>query len=116
MLLNLYIHDFGIIEQTELNFSAGLNVLSGETGAGKSIIIEAIQVATGGRGSAEFVRSGCERAIVQATVETPSPPDLLVSHGIARYKSTFRDSMTSSCSLCLRGSYTCWTPPADRNF
>ncbi|MFZ5647794.1 MAG: DNA repair protein RecN [Bacillota bacterium] len=70
MLLNLFIKDFGIIEKTETNFSPGLNVLSGETGSGKSIIIDAIQVATGGRASTEYLRAGCERAIVQMTLET----------------------------------------------
>lgn len=76
MLLNLYIKDFGIIEKTEIIFTPGLNVLSGETGAGKSIIIEALQVVTGGRALSEYVRAGCEKAVVQAAVEAPDSPDL----------------------------------------
>jgi len=70
MLLNLFIKDFGIIEKTEINFCRGLNVLSGETGSGKSIIIEAIQVAAGGRASTEYLRAGCEKAVVQMTLDT----------------------------------------------
>lgn len=69
MLLNLYIKDFGIIVKTEINFALGLNILSGETGSGKSIVIEAIQVITGGRASSEYIRAGCEKAIIQAAVE-----------------------------------------------
>lgn len=86
MLLNLYLKDFGIIEKTEISLTRGMNVLSGETGAGKSIIIEAIQVVTGGRALSEYVRAGCERAIVQAAVEVRNLPEvirLLSDSGIA---------------------------------
>lgn len=86
MLLNLYIKDFGIIEKTGISLTRGMNVLSGETGAGKSIIIEAIQVVTGGRALSEYVRAGCERAIVQAAVDVRSLPEvicLLSDSGIA---------------------------------
>ncbi|MFZ5633665.1 MAG: DNA repair protein RecN [Bacillota bacterium] len=85
MLLNLYIRDFGIIEKTEMDFTRGLNVLSGETGAGKSIIVEAIQVVSGGRALTEYIRAGCERAVVQAAVDTRDLPGigrLLSEHGI----------------------------------
>ncbi len=66
MLLNLYIKDFGIIEKTEINFTAGLNVLSGETGSGKSIVVDAIGVVSGGRALAQYIRSGCQEALIQA--------------------------------------------------
>lgn len=77
MLLSLYIKDFGIIDQTGINLTRGMNVLSGETGAGKSIIIEAIQVVTGGRALSEYVRAGCDRAIVQAAAEVGDLPEVI---------------------------------------
>lgn len=69
MLLNLFIKDFGIIEKTDIDFSPGLNVLSGETGSGKSVIIDALQVVSGGRSSAEYIRAGCDRSIIQLTAD-----------------------------------------------
>ena len=69
MLLNLFIKDFGIIEKTDIDFSPGLNVLSGETGSGKSVIIDAIQVVSGGRSSTEYIRAGCDQSIIQLTAD-----------------------------------------------
>lgn len=86
MLLNLFVKDFGIIEKTEADFSPGLNVLSGETGSGKSVIIDAIQVVAGGRASSEYIRAGCEKAMVQITLETGDNSRitaLLAERGIA---------------------------------
>jgi DNA repair protein RecN (Recombination protein N) len=67
MLLSLRIHNFALIDQLELEFGAGLNVLTGETGAGKSIILDAIDVVLGGKVSNRLVRTGSERALVEAT-------------------------------------------------
>ncbi|MFZ5596600.1 MAG: DNA repair protein RecN [Bacillota bacterium] len=86
MLINMFIRDFGIIEKTEINFTPGLNVLSGETGAGKSIIIDALQIATGARASTDYIRAGCNRAIVQITADCSKLPNLekmLTDRGIA---------------------------------
>ncbi len=69
MLQYLYIKDFGIIEKTEINFTQGLNVLSGETGAGKSIVIDAIKIVTGGRALSEYVRTGSDLSVVQAAFD-----------------------------------------------
>lgn len=69
MLLNLFIKDFGIIEKTDIDFSPGLNVLSGETGSGKSVIIDAIGVVSGGRSSTEYIRAGCDQSIIQLTAD-----------------------------------------------
>ncbi|MEG3070524.1 MAG: AAA family ATPase [Candidatus Syntrophopropionicum ammoniitolerans] len=66
MLLNIFIQDFGIIDQLSIDFAKGFNVLTGETESGKSIIIDALQVALGGRPSAGQIRSGAEKALVQA--------------------------------------------------
>ncbi|MDW0117305.1 DNA repair protein RecN [Sporosarcina thermotolerans] len=62
MLSELSIRNFAIIEQLEVSFEEGLTVLTGETGAGKSIIIDAIQLLVGGRGSQEFIRHGANKA------------------------------------------------------
>lgn len=62
MLAELSIKNFAIIEQISISFQKGFTVLTGETGAGKSIIIDAISILAGGRGSAEFVRYGEEKA------------------------------------------------------
>ncbi|MED0715439.1 DNA repair protein RecN [Aeribacillus composti] len=62
MLAELSIKNFAIIESLSLSFEKGLTVLTGETGAGKSIIIDAISLLVGGRGSSEFVRAGEKRA------------------------------------------------------
>lgn len=65
MLTELSIHDFAIIDKTSITFNEGLTVLTGETGAGKSIIIDAVQLLAGGRGSVEFVRHGTKKAQIE---------------------------------------------------
>lgn len=65
MLSELSIKNFAIIEALSISFEKGLTVLTGETGAGKSIIIDAIHLLVGGRGSAEFVRHGEEKAEIE---------------------------------------------------
>ncbi len=69
MLVSLDIQDFGLIDRQTIDFTSGLNVLTGETGAGKSIVVEALQVALGGRAWAEFIRTGKERARVTAVFD-----------------------------------------------
>ncbi|MBP2078239.1 DNA repair protein RecN [Oceanobacillus polygoni] len=76
MLTELSIRDFAIIEQISITFNEGLTVLTGETGAGKSIIIDAIQLLAGGRGSVEYVRHQAKKAEIEGlfTVEDKSHP------------------------------------------
>lgn len=62
MLSEISIHNFAIIEHLEVTFDEGLTVLTGETGAGKSIIIDAVQLLAGARGSQEFIRHGAKKA------------------------------------------------------
>ncbi|MBP7961667.1 MAG: DNA repair protein RecN [Caldilineaceae bacterium] len=71
MLAELHIRNFAIIDDLQLGFGAGLNILTGETGAGKSIIIDAVGLLLGDRASAEWVRAGTEVASVEATFELP---------------------------------------------
>ncbi|MBR8839256.1 MAG: DNA repair protein RecN [Stigonema ocellatum SAG 48.90 = DSM 106950] len=72
MLLCLRIENFALIDQLELEFSPGLNVLTGETGAGKSIILDAIDAALGGKVSSRVIRTGTNRAMVEATFTSNS--------------------------------------------
>ncbi len=69
MLRNLQIRDLAIIDAVEIDFAPGLTVLTGETGAGKSMLVDAIELLSGGRAGAEVVRAGAERADLSATVD-----------------------------------------------
>ena len=66
MLVHLNIHNFAIIDNLSLTFKDGLNTLSGETGAGKSVIINAVNLILGTRSSADLIRTGCDEASVEA--------------------------------------------------
>ncbi len=70
MLLSLHIENIAVIEKTDVLFAPGLNVLTGETGAGKSIVIDAIGAVLGRRTSRELVRTGADAALVEAVFET----------------------------------------------
>lgn len=74
MLTYLQIRDFAIIDSVELELRSGLTVLTGETGAGKSIVVDALQLLAGGRAGAEVVRAGAERAEVAATFDILKSP------------------------------------------
>ena len=76
MLKFLSIRDFIIVDSLELDFSAGFTALTGETGAGKSILIDALSLALGERGEAGMVRAGCERADISAGFDTSGLPHL----------------------------------------
>src|SRR4030042_4677164 len=71
MLTELRIDNFAIIDHLELNFHQGLNIFTGETGAGKSIIIEAVEALLGSRADVTQVRAGAERAEVEAGFTIP---------------------------------------------
>ncbi|PKM48644.1 MAG: DNA repair protein RecN, partial [Firmicutes bacterium HGW-Firmicutes-6] len=67
MLLNLSIRDFVIVDHLDLDFKAGFTVLTGETGAGKSILIDALSLALGARGEGGVTRAGSEKAEINAS-------------------------------------------------
>ncbi|PTX52185.1 DNA replication and repair protein RecN [Melghirimyces profundicolus] len=71
MLREISIRDFAIIEQVHLTFDQGFHVLTGETGAGKSILFDALSLVVGGRASADFVRHNAKKATVEALFELP---------------------------------------------
>jgi len=76
MLLHLSVRDFAIVDRLELEFRPGFTVLTGETGAGKSILIDALSLALGDRAGSEQVRSGAERADVTAEFAIDSLPGM----------------------------------------
>ncbi len=78
MLTGLSIRDVVLIEALDLQFDAGLGALTGETGAGKSILLDALGLALGMRADSGLVRQGAERAVVSATFDLPP------SHAVAR--------------------------------
>ena len=69
MITHIKIQDFAIIDHLDVDFHEGLNVITGETGAGKSIIIEAISTALGSRADTTYVRTGKDKAIIQLTLD-----------------------------------------------
>src|SRR3989442_10823145 len=71
MLREIRIKNFAVIETVTVPFAPGLNVLTGETGAGKSIVIDAILLVSGGRGQTDVIRSDAETATVEAVFDPP---------------------------------------------
>jgi DNA repair protein RecN (Recombination protein N) len=122
MLVHLTISNFAIISRLDINFKPGLNILSGETGAGKSIIINAVNLILGGRASADLIRSGSNEARVEALFSFPENPflsellsnlglpfqgELLIRRTISREgrnRITINDSMATLQALSKIGS------------
>src|SRR5712671_202232 len=71
MLRHLRATNFAILSDVEIELGHGMNVLTGETGAGKSLIVEAVNLLRGGRASADIPRTGADEAVVEAVVEIP---------------------------------------------
>ena len=69
MIRHIGIRNFAIIENVDIDFNNGLNIITGETGAGKSIVIEAVSLALGSRADTAFVRSGCDKATIQMVAD-----------------------------------------------
>src|SRR5881392_2274296 len=76
MLTELRIKNFAIIESLTLPLSRGFNVLSGETGAGKSIIVGALGLLLGERASADVIRTGADRAMVEGVFDVADRPEI----------------------------------------
>ena len=107
MLRFLGVRHLAVIDRLEVEFGPGLNVLTGETGAGKSILVEAIDLLVGGRATADLVRTGESHATVQSVFDAGDGRDLLVRRGAA----VRRDGVTPAAArrrarrgrLCPRG-------------
>lgn len=76
MLVSMTVRNIALIEQLQINFGRGMHVLSGETGAGKSIIIDSINLILGERADRGLIRSGCEKASVEALIDISSCPEV----------------------------------------
>ena len=72
MLHEIHIQNFAIIDDLTVEFHPGLNLLSGETGSGKSIVVDALGLALGGRATTDVIRTGCDRATLTAVFRAPS--------------------------------------------
>lgn len=85
MLSEIDVRNYALIERLSLRFGKGFNVLTGETGAGKSLVIDCVGLVIGGRASSESVRAGCDSAVVEAVFNISDVPDveaLLLEQGI----------------------------------
>ena len=84
MLVNLHVKNLALIEEENIDFSEGLNILTGETGAGKSIILGSISAALGAKCSPEFIRTGCEYGLAEVTfsIEDNASKELIKDLGV----------------------------------
>jgi len=107
MLRRLSLRDFVIVPQLEVEFDAGFSVLTGETGAGKSILIDALQLALGGRGDAGVVREGTPRA--EITAEFDAVPATLVPWlAEAGFDGDVQDSLLLRRVIDAQGKSRAW--------
>ena len=106
MLLELTIQNFAIIPKLHLSFSEGMTVLTGETGAGKSIIIDAMALLAGGRGLTEYIRQGSEKCLIEGVFEFPQEEEfheLMKELGIDENEEVLiiqRDITNAGKSMC----------------
>jgi DNA repair protein RecN (Recombination protein N) len=96
MLRFLSIRNLAVIDRLELEFEPGLNVLTGETGAGKSILVGAVGLLVGGRASAELVRTGEDQAAIEAVFEDPGGGELVVRRDISSQSGRSRAFMNGA--------------------
>ncbi|MCL4806928.1 MAG: AAA family ATPase, partial [Thermoanaerobaculia bacterium] len=84
MLSSLRVRDLAVLEDVEVALDTGLTVLTGETGAGKSLVVDALSLLSGQRSDATLVRGGAERLVVEGSFETDDPAvtAVLVSAGL----------------------------------
>jgi len=102
MLRFLGVRHLAVIERLEIEFEAGLNVLTGETGAGKSVIVEAIDLLVGGRASSDLVRTGEETATIQAIFERPDGREVIVRREVSaqgRSRAFIDDALATTAAL-----------------
>ena len=103
----LNIQHLAVIDGLQMEFEPGLNVLTGETGAGKSIVVEAFGLLMGGRASPGLVRTGEARALIQASIETPEGREIVVRREISaegRSRAFIDDVLATTGALKELGS------------
>jgi DNA repair protein RecN (Recombination protein N) len=102
MLRFLKVRHLAVIEQVEVEFGPGFNVLTGETGAGKSILVEGIGLLVGGRASSDLIRTGEDAASVQAVFDGPDGEDLIIRREITsagRSRAFVNDDVVTTAAL-----------------
>jgi DNA repair protein RecN (Recombination protein N) len=102
MLRFLSVRNLAVIDRLELDFEPGLNVLTGETGAGKSILVGAVGLLVGGRASADLVRTGEDTATVEAIFETPKGAEVIVRREVSaqgRSRASIDGALATSATL-----------------
>jgi DNA repair protein RecN (Recombination protein N) len=107
MIRFISIRDLAVIDHLELELETGLNVLTGETGAGKSIVVGALGLLRGGRASADLVRTGAGKAIVEAAVETSTGDERVLRREVSaqgRSRAFIDDRLVSTASLRALGA------------
>jgi len=104
MLAHLSIRNFAIIDATELEFGPGLNALTGQTGAGKSIIVDAIGLVLGERARADLIREGCRRAEVSALFLLP--PSDVIAERLQSLDLLVDSAQTDTTELVIRRTIT----------
>lgn len=109
MLVELIITDFAIIDHLQITFEAGLHVLTGETGAGKSIIIDAVSLILGGRATADVVRSGAKRAYVEGifVLDAATRARLEPIMAVAGLEDAAEDTLILAREVNLGGRHLC---------
>ena len=68
MLSKIFIKNYILIDELELDFAGGLNIITGETGAGKSILINAVDIAFGARAGKEVIKTGADKAVIELSI------------------------------------------------
>ncbi|MDG0815573.1 DNA repair protein RecN [Bdellovibrio svalbardensis] len=79
MLLELKVSNFAIIENLHITFKDGLNILSGETGAGKSVLLKSLSLLMGGKGSSDTIRTGATQATIEGSFDLSKRPDVMTA-------------------------------------
>lgn len=106
MLLSLKIKNIALIDKMQIDFGNGFHVLTGETGAGKSIIVDALNLIVGGRADKSLIRSSCDFALVEATVSINNLPEVkaILDREMISYEgniiNVYRKISTSGRNLC----------------
>lgn len=106
MLKSLYIKDYALIEKVSVVFNEGLNIITGETGAGKSILIDAMSLLLGERASSEVIRKGADKAIVEGIFDVAN--NKKVKRLIEENELDLSDELIVRRELSLRGSNRCF--------
>lgn len=102
MLRFLGVRRLAVIDELEVDFAPGLNIITGETGAGKSVLVEAIDLLLGGRASSDMVRTGEDAAAVQAIFEDASGQDTIVRREVSaqgRSRAYLNDALATTTAL-----------------